>query len=330
MSTYRKILSTIIGLVVVTLFGAVGFHYFDHIPVFDAVWMTVISLLTVGYGDFVPKSTGAKLFALFIIPIGIGLVTYALGAFVAALIEGNLSKTMWRKRMDRSIKKLENHIIVCGLGRVGQQVVSALKQENVPIVIIDRNISGLENLHKDLLFVEGDSTEDKTLYEAGIERAHGLVATLPNDADNVFISLTAKGINPDIHIVARAERSETEEKLHRAGADKVINPSSIGGRRMAMSILKPISVDFVDTILHAEQEEYSVEEIMVQAGSPLVNRTLQENKVREQYGVTIVAIKRENRIISNPPANEKLLAGDLLIMFGTKIQLAQFESSAKG
>ncbi|MGD8190422.1 potassium channel family protein [Brevibacillus ginsengisoli] len=329
MSVSRKVSLPLTGLIIIFLGGAYGFHLLDHISYFDAVWMLMISLLTIGYGDVVPQSFEAKVLGMFVIPIGVGLLTYTLGAIVAGVIEGSFSKTLWRKKMNRSIAKLENHIIVCGLGRVGQQVISELKKENIPIVVIDRDVSQLEEIDKELLFIEGDATEDKILIEAGIERALGLVATLPQDADNVFISLTAKGMQPNIHIVARAERPETEEKLHRAGADKVINPSSIGGRRMAMSILKPISVDFVDTILHAEQEDYSVEEIVLQASSRMTNQTLRENKVRELFGVTVVAIKRGDSIISNPPADEFLRANDLLIVFGTKRQLTQFESAMK-
>ncbi|WP_047152023.1 potassium channel family protein [Aneurinibacillus tyrosinisolvens] len=329
MILFRRIVLSFFGMLLILLIGTAGFAYTEKIDFFDALWLTVISVLTIGYGDLVPRTFAGKVFTLIIIPIGIGVVSYALGVFVASVVEGKLSKTMEKRKMERKIKRLENHIIVCGIGRVGQQVSAQLASEGISVVVVDRDVTMLEKMAKGFLHIEGDATDDYTLHQAGIERAAGLVATLPEDADNVFISLTAKGMNPTIHIVARAEKYESEEKLLRAGADKVINPSSIGGRRMAMSIIKPVSVDFVDTILHSHEEDYGVEEIVFQDSSVLAHKMLKEARVREEYGVTIVAIKRGAMIISNPGPEETLEPGDVVIVFGTKKQMVHFEKASR-
>ncbi|TCL52679.1 voltage-gated potassium channel [Thermolongibacillus altinsuensis] len=287
-----------------------------------------MTILTVGYGDTVPQTFYGKMFALLIIPIGISIVTYATGAVASMMIEGEFSKTVRRRRMRKKIESLSNHIIVCGFGRVGKQVVRELLKNGTDVVV-ERNIEHLEEMADQVLYIEGDATEDDVLLAAGIKRAAGLVAALPADADNVFISLTAKGLNRDIQVVARAERPETEEKLRRAGADKVINPSFLSGRRMAMTILKPVSVDYVDTIFHEHEEEFAVEEVKIAVNSSFVNRSLRESEIRTRYGVTVVAIQRGRTIISNPSPDERLQVGDLAIIFGKKEQLSSFEEAAK-
>ncbi len=325
-----RIISIItIGMFIIILTGTIGFQYFENLSALDALWLTVVTILTVGYGDIVPQSAEGKIFALIIVPIGIVLFAYALSFITATIIEGELSETVGRKRMEQKIKKLKKHIIICGLGRVGRQVALKLIQENVPIVVIEQNVSHIELFSNDILYIEGDATQDNVLYQAGITEAAGIVAALPHDANNVLIALTAKEINPAIQIVARAERSESEKKLRRAGADKVINPSNIGGRRIAMSILRPSSIEYMDTILHGENEEFGIEEITVQENFVLVGRKIKDTKIREKYGVTIVAIKRNNHIISNPKADETLQVNDVIIIVGTKAQFIQFEKAVK-
>ncbi len=329
MKVYKLTFIALIGMVFIILVGMVGFHILEGLSFFDSLWMTAITVLTVGYGDFTPKTVEGKIFALIIIPFGISIVAYALGTVTAAIIEGELSKTVGRNRMERKINKLQKHIILCGLGRVGQQVAIQLQRENVPLVVIEQDGDVLEKINMDLLSIVGDATEDKVLYQAGIERAKGIISALPEDADNVMISLTAKGIKPNIQVVARAEKIESEVKLRRSGADKVINPSSIGGRRMAMSILKPISIDYVDTILHAKEEEFRIEEIFLQGSASIIGKSLGDMRIRKKYGVTIVAIKRGDTIISNPKTNEMLQEKDIVIVVGTTDQLNKFELATK-
>lgn len=230
--------------------------------------------------------------------------------------------------MTRKIENLTNHIIICGFGRVGQQVLQQLLKENQSVVIIEKDREVIETLPSGVLFIEGNATEDAVLKQAGLDRANGIVVTLPNDADNVFITLTVRGLNPSLHTVVRAEREFSEEKLYRAGADKVINTSNIGGKRMALAIIKPISVEYVDTVFHDKNNDYNIEEIVINSNSILINKTLAESEIREKYGVNIVAIKRNNIIINNPSAKEKLIVDDLLILFGTAQQIKQFEEIA--
>lgn len=325
MRLFRQLIYALIGMVIIIVVGTVGYQYYENLSLFDALWMTVITLLTVGYGDAIPRTFEGQVFTILIVPFGIGLVTYVLGAFVASMIEGELFRVLGRKHMNRKINRLTQHVIVCGYGRVGQQVVAQLEREGTPCVVIEKD---LDELSDDVLYINGDATQDDVLVQAGINRAAGLLLTLPHDADNVFITLTARGLSDDLTIVARTERLETEKKLRRAGADKVINPSNIGGRRMAMSMLKPMSVDYVESILHAKNVSFNIEEVLIDEQASLVGETIRSSRIREKYGVTIVALKRDDEIISNPDPDALLYAGDLLLLFGEEDQVAAFERDA--
>ncbi len=196
-------------------------------------------------------------------------------------------------------------------------------------MVIDRNEEVIRNLQEDgVLVINNDATKDEVLLEAGINTAKGLITALPGDAENVFVTLTAKELNPDIRIVARGDIAESKSKLIRAGADKVISPSVIGGRRMAISILKPVSVDFVETLIHKEELEFEIEELVTSENSPLIGQTLKDSRLKQLTGTMIVAIKRNEDIITNPGAQEVILKGDLLIAIGTRSQLAELEKLA--
>jgi voltage-gated potassium channel len=328
MKSSKSLVVAVSAMFLALIIGTVGFIASEQMPFFDALWLTVITIFTVGYGDTVPQTIVGRIFALLIVPVGIAIVTYATGAVTSMMIEGEFSKRVRRRQMDKKILLLENHVIICGLGRVGEQVLRELMKSQKNVVVIETSEERIEEIGDHILYIQGDATEDKVLLEAGIERAAGLVATLPDDALNVFVTLTAKGLNPNIQVVARAERFETEEKLRRAGADKVINLSSIGGQRMAMSLLKPLSIEYVETILHDEGEEMEVEEIKISPNSLLVGKTLRDSQIRSRYGITVVAIRRNNGTISNPKPDEPLYADDVVIVFGTKDQLEQFEKEA--
>lgn len=225
--------------------------------------------------------------------------------------------------MDKQIAQLQNHIIVCGCGRVGLQVVHELQEKKIPFVVVDKDESILEK--EKLLYIHGDATEDQVLHHAGISKAAGLVAIVANDAENVFITLTARGLNDAIKIVARAEKQETEEKLRRAGANKVINPSSMAGIHIAKGIANPLTVHYIDTVLYGIEQSFVIEEISVGNDSILVNKSLLESDVRNQFDVTILAILRSGDIIHNPTGQEKLQEHDMIIVFGSVEKLGQFE-----
>lgn len=324
---YRQMTYAVLAMIAIILLGSIGFMILEDRAFFDAFWMTVITVLTVGYGDAYPSTFGGRIFALIIIPLGVGIVAYATGAVASILIEGTLGRTIWRRKMDRKIHKLKDHVILCGYGRVGEEVLSEMLPANTPVVVIEKNGSLLEESSSDILFIEGDATEDKILLEAGIEKARGLITTLPEDAANVFVTLTAKGLNEKLRIVARAEKVETEKKLKRAGADTVINPASISGKRMAMTFLKPHSMSLVDEIMHTANKEFDIEELKVGKSSNFRGKTIVESRIREQYGVNVVAIKRNNQVFSNPDPTEVLKEDDLVIVFGSTGNIEAFEKA---
>ncbi|SLK16869.1 potassium channel family protein [Bacillus toyonensis] len=323
MNARKQLWIAVVCMTFVVILGTLGFMTIEEISLFQAFWMTMITVLTVGYGDAVPVTQAGKVFALLIIPVGVGIVTYAIGVVAAIIIEGNLFHAVRRKKMDKQIAQLQNHIIVCGCGRVGLQVVHELQEKKIPFVVVDKDESILEK--EKLLYIHGDATEDQVLHHAGISKAAGLVAIVANDAENVFITLTARGLNDAIKIVARAEKQETEEKLRRAGANKVINPSSMAGIHIAKGIANPLTVHYIDTVLYGIEQSFVIEEISVGNDSILVNKSLLEGDVRNQFDVTILAILRSGDIIHNPTGQEKLQEHDMIIVFGSVEKLGQFE-----
>nr|WP_140421168.1 potassium channel protein [Bacillus cereus] len=323
MNARKQLWIAVICMTFVVILGTLGFMTIEEISLFQAFWMTMITVLTVGYGDAVPITQAGKVFALLIIPVGVGIVTYAIGVVAAMIIEGNLFHAVRRKKMDKQIAQLQNHIIVCGCGRVGLQVVHELQEKKIPFVVVDKDESILEK--EKLLYVHGDATEDQVLHHAGISKAAGLVAIVANDAENVFITLTARGLNDAIKIVARAEKPETEEKLRRAGANKVINPSSMAGIHIAKGIANPLTVHYIDTVLYGVEQSFVIEEIAVGKGSILASKSLLESDVRNQFDVTILAILRNGNVIHNPTGQEKLQEHDMIIVFGSVEKLGQFE-----
>lgn len=328
---FRHILFSIIGLVVLVGIATSGFMVIEEIELFDAFYLTIISLMTVGYGDVVPETDGGKLFALILIPLGVAIVTYAMGAVASYFIEHQLSVKVWNKRMEHTIKKLENHIVVSGLGRVGRQVYEQLKEENVQVVYIHESEEEmLRILPEGTLRIIGNPLDEKILKEANIEKARGLIATLPSDSENVFITIKAKALNEKIEIVARAENTGSEDVLLRAGANRVVNPSTIGGRELVSSVLRPEGTDLINLLIHTKEKKQSLEEVAFTKACSLIGKTLKEAKIRKEFGVTVLGIRRGEMLISNPTADEKLEQEDMLIIYGEKETIETFKKKCRG
>ncbi len=269
-------------MLAVTCLGTIGFMYLEGLTFFNAVYFTVATMTTVGFGDITPLTAGGKILSMVIMIVGVGIALYFASTIVAVAIEGDLADIFGRRKMYKKLEALSNHIIICGAGRVGYQVIDRLQKEDVQFVVIEQDEAIVEGLRdQGILAMAGDATQDSLLVSVGIGRARGLISALPEDAQNVFVTLTSKGLNPDLPVVARMDRMDSESKLRRAGADKVISPAILGGRRMAISILKPASVDYVETLMH-DKEEIEIEEIKISVASKLVNKSLSDSGIKEK------------------------------------------------
>ena len=325
----RRVWLAFIAVLIILIVGVVGLILTEHLSLSRAIYLTVQTVTTVGYGDIEPQTEAGHVFLIFLMLSGVSVMLYFAGLLMAFLVEGQLAGVYWRRKMNKKIEQLQDHIIVCGAGRVGRQVVYRLRKEGAQCVVIEQR----EDLAKQLieegfLVINSDATHDETLIKASINTAKGLISALPEDSLNVFVTLTAKGLNPNIHVVARMDQPESEKKLLRAGADKVISPATLGGWRMAMSILKPISVEYLETVIHDHNIEMEMVELKIEIGSCLVGETLLTSGIKQQTGAMILAILRDNQVISNPGASEEILPGDLLIVLGLRDQLHRLEKLA--
>ena len=306
--------------------GMTSFWYFEGMSLFDALWLTIITITTVGYGDIVAHSTGGRIMTIVLIVGGIGLFAYVFNELITAVVENHLPSTWRRKKMMRGINNLNEHTIVCGIGRVGQEVSAQLKHEGVPFVVIEKNPTLIEKLQeKKVLYLIGDATIDQTLIKAGICKAKTIIITLPDDTSNLFITITCKDLNPQVRVIARATHPESIPRLKRSGANHVISPAAIAGSRMALTALKPASVAFVQNLTEITMVNLELEELPIYDTSPLAYQELRNSRLREDFNTQLLAIIRNKKTIVNPQPAEKILPGDLLIVFGSKDKLNELE-----
>ena len=307
-----------VALLAVLAFGTTGYVVIEGWSVFDAAYMTVITMTTVGYSEVKPLSQAGRTFNLFVMLGGVGLMLYILTVAVQTVVEDEVLKGLFRRRRMRSkIEALEQHYILCGYGRVGREVAAIFRGEKAPFVVVDTNeavVGAAEDAG--ILAIFGNATHNETLRMAGVERARGLIAASGSDSDNVVITLTASAINPELNIVARADDAETREKLTMAGADRVVTPYRIGGRRMALSAIRPMAVDFFDDIVDPSRAGPRISEIEVLQGSPLAGMTVagfaQENDAR-----VLALCRRDGAILFTPDAATVMEPGDGVIVLGT-------------
>ena len=325
---YARLRMALILLLAVLAFGTFGYIYFEGMSPFDAFYMTLITISTVGFSEIKPLSPMGRTVTVVIILTGISTVTYTLGQMVRILIEGELRNLFGRKKVSKQIAGLRNHYIVCGYGRIGRTICQELASENIAFVVIEQNTGRVEALEKiGYLYLNLDATDEEALVKAGIAHAKGVVTAVRADANNVFITLTAKGLRPDIFVLSRASDEKNQDKLVRAGVSRVVCPYLIGGRRMAQVLKRPTVVDFIDETTAGSDLGLVMEEALVGPESGLTGKTIVESNIRRDYGVIVVAIKRPNNdMVFNPMPTEVLGHGDVIVVIGKNEDLERMKA----
>ncbi|HEX9065259.1 MAG TPA: potassium channel protein [Streptosporangiaceae bacterium] len=326
MSNVRRImlaLGMVLGVMLAGTIGYVGLGF----GVLDAVYQTVTTITTVGFREIHPLDTAGKIFTIVLILAGVGTVLYAFGLVLEMLVEGHLRRDFERRRMERTIAKMTGHTIVCGWGRVGRAVGGYLTGQGADVVVVDADPGRIDTIPHAALV--GDVTDDDVLRRAGVMRARALVAAINTDAENVYVTLSARALRPDLVIVARARTEDSESKLLRAGATRVINPQRIGGQRIAAAALQPNVVEFLDVVMHDGGLEFRLEEVSISPGSRLAGRRLDEADPDDTTGALVLAIRdRDGVFVANPPVHTPLEAGFVLIAIGTQAQITALAGAA--
>ena len=316
---FRSVRIGLGALSFVLVAGTTGYLLFGF-GLLDAIYQTVITVTTVGFNSPHALSTGAKAFTIILILVGVGTALFTFSAVLEVLIEGHMRDLVRRRKMERDIARMDGHVIVCGWGRVGREVARFLFNAGRDIVVIDRDAERLRDVPYPTVL--GDVTDDDVLHQGGIDRAGTLVAALDSDADNLYVTVAAKSMRPEMQIIARARNESSEPKLVRAGADRVVNPQRLGGDRMASFVTQPHVVDFVDVVMHDGSLEFRLQELAVSADSPLTGCTLRSTHLRDRTGALVLAIRRpDGGFVTNPSPEDTIEAGDVLISVGTADQL---------
>ncbi|PLX69730.1 MAG: potassium channel protein [Denitrovibrio sp.] len=308
------------------VFGVTGYMTIENSGFIDALYMTIITVSTVGYGEVIPLSHAGKLFTVVLIILGTGTLAYTASQFIDYVVAGELRNMFGRKKMESKIDALNDHYILCGFGRMGRIIAQILSENNLPFVIIDPEPRQSETSENQYLFVTGDATHENVQIKAGVLRAKGLITVVDQDVNNLYITLTAKGLCKDLYVVSKCAQEEAYSKLMWAGADKIVSPYTIGGQSIAQSIIKPHVTDFMDMAMGNTGYQIMVEEITIKEGSPVDGAALIDSNIRK-HGIIIVAIKKKNdAFIYNPGSDELLLAGDTLIALGRKEDFESLEN----
>lgn len=324
----RNILLFILPFLLILACGTGGYMFFEDATFIDALYLTVITITTVGYGDIVPVHPAGRLFTVLLVFSGVGYVMYLFGKITEAMVEGGLKRIVWRRKMTKKIASLNDHYIVCGFGRIGREICLILGENNREFVVIERDADVVKEIDKlGCLVLMGEASDDDVLIETGIKRARGLIAVVSSDADNLYITLTARGLNKNLFILSRSSGIPgVGRKLKRAGASRVISPYAIGARRMAQLIVRPTVMDFIDFAMKSSELGLRMDEVLVSESAAIAGKSLMESGLRKKFNIIVVAIKRSNDpMIFNPQPGEQILAGDILILLGDSGHISRLE-----
>jgi voltage-gated potassium channel len=305
-------------LLLIAVSGTVGYMVIEGWSVWDAFYMTVITMSTVGYREVRDLSFVGQAFTVVLIFVGVGTAFYTATLLAATVVEGGLHRRFEQRRFARMLQQLDNHFILCGYGRIGAIIADELDRQQVPFIIIERDPARVHQIvERGWLAVAADASQEDVLRRVGIDRARGLIAAVGTDAENVYAVLTARVMNPDLFIIARVESDDAENKLKRAGADRVISPYHIGATHMVQSALRPAVVDFVQFATSSAHLDLSMEQVHIAEGSPFVGQSILEAGIRQKFGVIVIAIKRAAGAMEfNPAPEAKVMAGDELVVLG--------------
>ncbi len=326
-STKHLILSLLLTLFI-GIAGTTGYMMIEGWDLLDSMYMTIITLATVGYGEVHSVSKAGRIFTMLLIFFGVGFCLYVAGAMVQFMVEGRIRAILGRRRLDKKIGRLKNHHIVCGYGRIGRVLCKNLYgKKEFDLIVLESNKDLIPVMEEDgVLYLHGDAVDEENLIKAGIKTAKGLVAVLATDAENVFLVLTARQLNPNLHITARASRSDTKSKFLAAGANNVVSPYDIGAISMAQRILKPTITSFLDLAFAEQNKDIKMEEIPVGPSSSLINIMLKDSGIRQKFNLIIIAIKKpDGSMLFNPSFETKIEAGDTVIAVGEDSNLQKFE-----
>jgi voltage-gated potassium channel len=324
MDPFRTLLPATVLLLLITALGVIGYMVIEPWPLLDAAYMVVITLFTIGFREVRPLSPVGRVFTMALAIMGVGTAVYAAGRAVELIVEGEMSGYRHRRRMAKKVTEMKNHYIICGFGRVGHQVAEALKASKARFLVVDtKPETALELEPLGVPSIAGDATSNDALVAAGIERAKALIACSDSDVANVYITLSARSLNPNIYIVARAGLRDTEKKLLIAGANRVISPYFMAGMRMAALATRPVITDFLDLVSHGGQLEFNLHEISISGSCPLAGRTIKEANIREQSGAVVLAIRRADGTFDlQPRASSLIQKQDVLVVIGTDQQIS--------
>jgi voltage-gated potassium channel len=315
------------ALLAVLAVGTAGYTVLGF-GVLDAAYQTVTTISTVGFREVEPLSSTGKVFTIVLILAGVGTALYTFSVVFEFVVEGELRSVRRRKRMDRSISQLSGHVVVCGWGRVGRAIARYSAAASKDVVVIDHDAQRLDGIP--FLHVVGDATDDQVLLEAGVDRAAALIAAIDTDAENLYVTLSGRSLQPNLFIIARARDEGSEAKLRRAGADRVVNPQALGGARMAAFVSQPHVAEFLDVVMHDSQHEFRLEEVSIVDGSPLCGRTLDQCAIRETSGALVLALRTQGgEFVTNPSPGTTLTAGQTLIVIGTPPELAHLVGAGR-